>query len=73
MLVVSAPHGTDAAAAERAFCGPGPNVAISQFRLSGMYSAFVCGLNAIARQLLNPAVLGQMSSSTPICGIFPGR
>ena len=52
--------------------GPAPNVAFSQFRLSGMYNALVCGLKAIARQLLNPAVLGHMSTSTPICGILPG-
>ena len=51
----------------------GPNVAFSQLRLSGKYIAFVCGLNAIARQLLNPAVLGHQSTSLPTSGTMPGR
>ena len=55
------------------FSGPRPKIAFSQFRFIGMYSALVCGLNAIARQLLNPAVLGHMSICTPISGILPGR
>src|SRR5215510_14138866 len=50
----------------------GPKVAVSQFRFIGMNSAFARGSNAIARQLLKPAVLGQKSSDLPTSGILPG-
>jgi len=47
-------------------------MAFSQFSVSGTYSAFVWGLKAIARQLLNPDVLGHISTSIPTRGILPG-